>query len=361
MGPSAASLLSQVHDEGAGPLDVSGLCVLVTGAGVGGFAAADALAERGAEVILIDADSERDSTAEHDARAERLRLLEVLGVEVRTGAQWVSDLPSEPIDLVVTSPPWRPDEPVLAQAASRQIPIWGEAELAWRLRPAGAPPWLTLCGVPRARQAARLAAAMLRAGGLAADHVGLPATPVIETVLNRARFDVVVAELSSQELHWSSSISPLASVCLAASTADSAGVAWHGSVADYHGALGTVYERTQIACVYSVEDTLSEALVREADVIEGARAIGCTLGTPAPSMLGVVDDVLADRAFVPERQHSAAELATIADVLALGPAAAQQLPDLVVAVLSAAALARAAGVAPAAVRAGLQSLAGTLS
>lgn len=45
----------------------------------------------------------------------------------------------------------------------------------------------------------------------------------------------------------------------------------------------------------------------EANVVEGCRAIGFTTGIPAPSMVGVVEDVLADRAFVEQRQRSAAE------------------------------------------------------
>ena len=60
-------------------------------------------------------------------------------------------------------------------------------------------------------------------------------------------------------------------------------------------------------------------LVREADVQEGARAIGFTLGTPDVGMLGVVDDILADRAFIEERQTSAAELCTVSDLASDAP------------------------------------------
>src|SRR5215211_4714807 len=87
------------------------------------------------------------------------------------------------------------------------------------------------------------------------------------------------------------------------------------------------------ACVYNLEDPASERLVRTAEVAEGARAIGFTLGVPAVGMVGVVDDVLVDRAFVAERQTSAAELAPVDDVR---PAA----PHNVANALAAAALAR---------------------
>jgi UDP-N-acetylmuramoylalanine--D-glutamate ligase len=88
--------------------------------------------------------------------------------------------------------------------------------------------------------------------------------------------------------------------------------------------------------------------VRDADVDEGARAIGFTLGTPAVGMVGVVDDVLADRAFVEDRESSAAELCTLADL-------ASPAPHFVANALAAAALARAHGVSQAAVRDGLRA------
>ena len=51
------------------------------------------------------------------------------------------------VDLVVTSPGWKPSAPLLAQATERGIPVWGEVELAWRLRdPEHAAPWLAVTG-----------------------------------------------------------------------------------------------------------------------------------------------------------------------------------------------------------------------
>jgi UDP-N-acetylmuramoylalanine--D-glutamate ligase len=82
-------------------------------------------------------------------------------------------------------------------------------------------------------------------------------------------------------------------------------------------------------------------------VVEGARAVGFTLGMPGVGMVGVVDDILADRAFVEERRTSAAELCTLDDL-------ASPAPHFVANALAAAALARAHGVSQAAVRDGLR-------
>ena len=82
-------------------------------------------------------------------------------------------------------------------------------------------------------------------------------------------------------------------------------------------------------------------------MVEGARAVGFTLGTPAVGMVGVVEDLLVDRAFIPERQTSAAELCAVGDL-------ASPAPHVVANALAAAALARAHGVPQVAVRDGLR-------
>jgi len=102
------------------------LRVVVAGLGVSGFAAADALQHLGARVTVLadraDADSEEKAT-----------LLEILGVTVRVGAGATSELPPE-TQLVVTSPGIPPHAPIFARAAGHDLPVWGEPELAWRLR-----------------------------------------------------------------------------------------------------------------------------------------------------------------------------------------------------------------------------------
>jgi UDP-N-acetylmuramoylalanine--D-glutamate ligase len=124
-------------------------------------------------------------------------------------------------------------------------------------------------------------------------------------------------------------------------------VDWHGSLEAYAKDKGRIFENCQIACVYNVADPATEQLVMDADVIEGCRAIGFTLGTPGLSMLGIVDDLLVDRAFVEQRATSALELAMISDVT---PAAPHNIANA----LAAAALARAFGVPATAIRDGLR-------
>ncbi len=324
----------------------AGLRVVVAGLGVSGFAAADALLDRGAQVLVVDG----ADPAERPVVGERARILDILGAGLRFGAEATSGMPAEPVDLVVTSPGWRPDQSLLVEAALRGVPVWGEVELAWRMRSqAGAAPWLTVTGTNGKTTTVQMLTSILRAAGLRAVSAGNVGTPILEAVLDPDPYDVIAVELSSFQLHWSSSLAPRASACLNIAPDH---VDWHGSYEEYLRAKGKVYANTEVACVYNVEDPQTERLVEEAEVQEGCRAVGFTLGVPAPSMVGLVDDVLADRAFVEQRRHAAAELATLAD---LGGQGREVAPHVVANALAAAALARAHGVPAGAVSLGLRS------
>ncbi len=310
---------------------------VVAGFGVSGFAAADNLTHLGARVTALD-------EATSDVKAEQAALLEVLGARVRLGPGSTATLPDD-VDLVVTSPGWRPDAPLLAQAAARGIPVWGEVELAWRLRDPDLPvPWLAVTGTNGKTTTVQMLDAILRAAGLRSAAVGNVGRPLVEAVMDPTPYDVFAVELSSFQLHYTHS--------MAAESAAVLNIAedhldWYSSLAEYAADKGRVYERVSRACVYNVEDPATERLVHEAEVAEGARAIGFTLGMPTVGMVGLVDGILVDRAFIPERETSAAELGTLADL-------ASPAPHMVANALAAAALARGHGVSQAAVRDGLR-------
>jgi UDP-N-acetylmuramoylalanine--D-glutamate ligase len=327
-----------MYDDSLGRTsDWSGVRVVVAGFGVSGFAAADNLTFLGARVTALDESEAGD-------RTERATLLESLGATVRLGAGVTTTLP-EDVDLLVTSPGWAPTAPLLAQADARGIPVWGEVELAWRLRDPERPaPWLAVTGTNGKTTTVQMLEAMLRSAGLrtvAAGNVGLP---LVEAVMDPDPYDVLAVELSSFQLHYASSVAAESAAVLNVAEDH---LDWYPDLASYAADKGRIYQRVQRACVYNVADPVTEDLVREADVQEGARAIGFTLGTPGVGMMGVVDDVLCDRAFVEERQTSAAELCTIDDL-------ATPAPHYVANALAAAALARSHSVPTEAVREALR-------
>jgi UDP-N-acetylmuramoylalanine--D-glutamate ligase len=325
--------------------DWSAVRAVVAGFGVTGFAAADTLTHLGAHVLAL-------GEQETDDMAERAQLLGILGADVRLGPGATARLPDD-VDLLVTSPGFRPDAPLLAQAYARGVPVWGEVELGWRLRDAdpatGRPaPWLCVTGTNGKTTTVQMLHAILSAAGLRSAAVGNVGRPVTEAVMDPTPYDVLAVELSSFQLHYTASLSAESAVVLNVAEDHLDWYTGPSAMRDYAADKGRIYERVQRACVYNVGDPETERLVREADVVEGARAVGFTLGIPAAGMVGVVEDLLVDRAFVTERQTSAAELCAVADL-------ASPAPHVVANALAASALARGHGVPQVAVRDGLRS------
>ncbi|WP_323793057.1 UDP-N-acetylmuramoyl-L-alanine--D-glutamate ligase [Nocardioides sp.] len=325
-----------------------GVRAVVAGFGVSGFAAADNLTHLGASVTAL-------ADTATPAQLEKAELLEVLGARVDIHEGATSTLPDD-VDVLITSPGFRPDATLLRQAEARGIPVWGEVELAWRLRPIGPDgvpaPWLCVTGTNGKTTTVQMLDAILRAAGLrsvAAGNVGLP---IVEAVMDPTPYDVFAVELSSFQLHYTHTMGAQAAAVLNLAEDH---LDWYGSgpaaMAAYGADKGRIYTGVERACIYNAADPATEALVREADVVDGARAVGFTLGMPGVGMLGLVEDLLVDRAFIEERGSSAAELCTIDDLSADGTTPA---PHVVANALAAAALARAHGVSQAAVRDGLR-------
>ncbi|MEV4948309.1 UDP-N-acetylmuramoyl-L-alanine--D-glutamate ligase [Streptomyces sp. NPDC053755] len=309
--------------------------VTVAGLGVSGIPAARVLHGLGAVVTVVnDGDDERSRAQAAELEAE--------GITVRLGDG--ATLP-EGTELIVTAPGWRPDKPLFTAAAEAGVEIWGDVELAWRLRGPKAAPWLAVTGTNGKTTTVRMLASILEAAGLRTAAVGNIGVSLLDAVLGEETYDVLAVELSSYQLHWAPSLRAhsAAVLNLAPDHLD-----WHGSMEAYAADKGRIYEGNSVACVYNAADPATEHLVREADVEEGCRAIGFTLGTPGPSQLGVVEGILVDRAFVENRQKQAQELAEVSDVR---PPAPHNIANA----LAAAALARAFGVEPKAVRDGLRA------
>jgi UDP-N-acetylmuramoylalanine--D-glutamate ligase len=299
--------------------DLSGRCVLVCGVGVAGASAARALLPRTARVLLTA--RERSAVVDELHRAE-----------------WLGPLTSVPaaVDLVVASPGLRPTDPLLQDAAARGIDVWGEAELAWRLRPRDAGPWLALTGTNGKTTTVHMLEAILRAAGLRAAAVGNVGEPMIDAVLADPPYEVLAVELSSQQLHYAPSLHPAAGAILNLAEDH---LDWHGSMAAY--ALAKVQVWAGDVAVGNLDDPQVAALLRDAPA---PAHVGFTLTDPADGQLGVRDGRLVSHAY----GDDGAVLATVDQVR---PAGAHNVANA----LAAAALARSVGVGPEAIAAGLQA------
>jgi UDP-N-acetylmuramoylalanine--D-glutamate ligase len=274
-------------------------------------------------------------------------------------------------DLVVTSPGWTPMAPLLVAAADAGVEVMGDVEFAWRLRPSlpggGDQQWLAVTGTNGKTTTVRMLALMLAAAGYRAVAAGNVGTSLAEVVSEPEPYEVVAVELSSFQLHWSSTIAPYAAAVLnvAAHHLD-----WHGSFEAYAADKARIFTRSAIA-IGNADDQLSARMASDASrpVAEALRAVPrgsppgtaprvamFRLGEPGPGELGVAGGFLLDRAFVPEGD-AAIRLAATADLCEPGHSARSRLPapHNVANALAAAALARAYGAPAAAISEGLRA------
>ena len=324
--------------------DWKNLRVLIYGLGVSGFSAADTLHELGSDVLVVA-----------DKADEKLvDVLDVLGVKhvisldsAVTEQAVISFAP----ELVVVSPGIRPDNGLLLKAQSSALETWTDIDLAWRLRDKHgiASKWICITGTNGKTTVTQLVETMLHSAGIKAAACGNIGVPILDVVRDPAAFDVLVAELSSFQLHYLGHIEPIVSAVL--NIADDH-LDWHGSLDEYTKAKAKIYDNTSICCLYNVGDALTESLVSKSAGTASAQAAGFTVNTPAPNEIGWVEDILVDRAFIDD-PGVAEELGTLGDLEKVAVVG----PHLMANIAAAAAIARAIGVQPAEIKAALKSFA----
>lgn len=163
--------------------------ILIIGMGVSGRASAKLLLSRGVEVIGVDAN------AEVLASLEEIRLLESKGVFV------FSD--KEPIDIssfdeVIISPGIPSNHPMVEQAKRCNVPVLGEAELAFRqLRDHRA---VAITGTNGKTTVTLLVEHILKSSGYKARALGNIGSALSEFLQQLEPGEIIVAELSSYQL-----------------------------------------------------------------------------------------------------------------------------------------------------------------
>jgi UDP-N-acetylmuramoylalanine--D-glutamate ligase len=289
---------------------------LIGGAGVAGAASARVLLDFGADVTVLD-------------RADGPALSDLRSAGARTVVGNDADLTG--ITDVVLSPGFAPHHPLAIAAVAAGLDVYSEPELAWRLRGPGAPEWLAITGTNGKTTATTMLAAILAAAGLRTAALGNIGEPLVFAATS-AGFDVLAVELSSFQLHWSSTLAPRGGALL--NLADDH-LDWHGGFEAYALAKTAIWRSaaTGGTAVGNLDDPRVAALLSKVD---GA-TLGFTLTQPTPGQLGVVDGMLV---------HDGVELAAEADVR---PPGAHNVANA----LAAAALARSYGVPATAVRDGL--------
>jgi len=274
---------------------------LVLGAGVTGNSVAGFLKSQGGKVTLAD-----------DNAADALKPGEVN---------------LQNFDAAVISPGWRQDHPLVVKILNSSLELFNEIDLAWNLRTVRAPgqKWIAITGTNGKTTTVEMTAAILKAAGIKATACGNVGDTVIDAVDRDDPYEVLVLELSSFQLHWARQAQFQAAAIL--NIADDH-LDWHGSFDAYADAKFSILDRATVA-ILNADDG---AVVTRANQFKD-RKVFFSLNTPAPGEIGVVEELLVDRAFVDDPQQAS----MICELVDIAPT----VPHNVSNALAAAGLARA--------------------
>jgi UDP-N-acetylmuramoylalanine--D-glutamate ligase len=281
---------------------LNGKNCLVIGAGVTGRASHEALIKFGAQSKLFD---ERvDNT-----------------IDV------VNKIP-EHIELAIVSPGWRTDHPIIKKLKESGVELLSEIDFAWLVKQILAPNqrWVALTGTNGKTTTINMVESIFKAAkinGIACGNVG---ETVIAAVCAKDPFDYLAIELSSFQLQWSNLPEYTAAAVLNIAEDH---IDWHGSFEAYAQAKLKLLKQSQ----KTILNRSDPELVRRTS---SGSIVWFSLDTPNAGELGVVENLLIDRAFSP----SISEAIEISELVDITPT----VPHNILNALAASALALSIGI-----------------
>jgi UDP-N-acetylmuramoylalanine--D-glutamate ligase len=258
---------------------------LVVGLARSGQAAALALARRGRDVVAVDRRTEID-----------VGRLEAAGVEVHLGNEEGALL--EAVDVVVKSPGVPGENPLVAEARERGLPVWSEVELGYRLlRPR---PFVGVTGTKGKSTTTELLGAIFQAAGrevAVAGNIaspGSPRTPL--TGLEPPPHAWVVCELSSFQLEDVDELALEVAVLL---NLEPDHLDRHGTFERYRAAKLRIFERARHRVVPrgmgldGIEFAPDDELPAEPRIPGAHNRANAAAATAAARAAGIDDDAIA--------------------------------------------------------------------
>jgi len=255
------------------------------------------------------------------------------------GALLLTALTNTDFDLAIVSPGWKRESAIFSELSAAGVEIISELDFAWRIKSEIAPAqkWLALTGTNGKTTTVQMVESIFQSAqihGIACGNVG---TTVIEALQANPALDVLIIELSSFQIEWSSE-ARFETVALLNIADDH--IDWHGSFDNYANAKVSLLHKAKSA-ILNLADP--EIVLRSTSW--SGNKIFFSLDTPGPNEVGLVENLLIDRAF--GESDSAAEV--IAELTDINPA----VPHNVMNALAAAALALSYGISHESVRTGL--------
>jgi UDP-N-acetylmuramoylalanine--D-glutamate ligase len=253
---------------------------LVVGLARSGQAAALALVRRGTEVVAVDRNPDLE-----------LGRLEAAGVEVHLGNEEGALLAD--VHVVIKSPGVPGENPLVAGARARGIPVWSEVELGYRLlRPR---PFVGVTGTKGKTTTTELLGEIFRAAGhpvAVGGNVGRPLTS-----LEPPEDAWIVAELSSFQLEDVHELDLEVAVLL---NLEADHLDRHGSVESYRAAKLRIFERARHKVVprglglSGTEFAADDALPAEPRIPGAHNRANAAAATAAARAAAIEDEAIAE-------------------------------------------------------------------
>lgn len=299
--------------------ELSAKDILIVGAGTTGKSLARYLESIGANFLIVD---------------EKISILD--GLEV------LDAVPDErTFDLAIISPGWRRDHRVIEELHSKGIEVISELDFAWLLKMELNPEqkWLALTGTNGKTTTVQMLESILVASGISGIACGNVGITVVEAVTSENRYSILALELSSFQIAWSS-LPEYEAVSILNIAEDH--IDWHGTFSEYADTKMKLLSQSKVA-ILNLNDP--EVILRSAGW--NGRKVFFGFNTPQVGEIGLVEELLIDRAFV-NSPESAEVIAELSDVK---PA----VPHNVSNAMAAAGLALALGIAHPQVKSGINN------
>jgi UDP-N-acetylmuramoylalanine--D-glutamate ligase len=274
---------------------------LVIGLARSGIAAAAALARRGVDVVAAD----RSPNVDPGRLAD-------LGVELRLGTE--EEVLLAGMELVVKSPGVPAESPLVAVAHSRDIPVWSEVELGYRLLPTGSR-LIGVTGTNGKTTTTELLGAILRAAGRSVEVAGNVGRALTDAAEQASEDSWIVCELSSFQLE---DVHLLACDIAVLLNLEPDHLDRHGTFEAYRDAKLRIFERAHTKVVprgfgiEGIEFSADDPLPAEPLIPGGHNRENAAAATAAARAAGVPDEAIAEalRTFpgVPHRLELVREL-----------------------------------------------------
>ena len=292
---------------------LAGKNCLVIGAGVTGMACQEALVNFGANSKVFDE-------------------------KVKTGADIVNEIP-DGVELAIVSPGWRDDHMLISKLRSGGVEILSEIDFAWQVKQVLAPSqkWIALTGTNGKTTTIKMVESIFKAANINGVACGNVGETVIASVCAKKPLDYLAIELSSFQIHWSN-LPQYESVVVLNIAEDH--IDWHGSFEAYAQAKLKLLKHSNKVILNKSDSELSRRT--SSDLITWF-----SLDTPNAGELGVVENLLIDRAFSASPSH-ATEIAELVDIT-------PTVPHNVLNALAAAALALSIGIKYKDIKSGLKN------